>query len=68
MGAGLRLCQFGHILHELRVVDEGQTWRIIYRIDPDAVVILDVFAKKTPKTPKAVLEACGKRLREYDNA
>ena len=54
--------------HELRVVDEGQTWRIIYRIDPDAVVILDVFAKKTPKTPKAVLEACGKRLREYDNA
>ena len=54
--------------HELRVVDEGVTWRIIYRIDPDAVVILDVFAKKTAQTPRTVLEACGKRLREYDNA
>jgi phage-related protein len=54
--------------HEMRLVDEGLTWRIIYRIDSDAVVILDVFAKKTPQTPKAVLEACRKRLLEYDNA
>jgi phage-related protein len=33
--------------HELRVVDEGATWRIIYRLDADAVVIVDVFSKKT---------------------
>lgn len=54
--------------HELRVVDEGVTWRIIYRVDPDAVVIAEVFAKKTPKTPAAVLDACRRRLREYDDA
>lgn len=51
--------------HELRVVDEGVTWRIVYRTDPDAIVIVEVFAKKTAQTPAAVLEACRKRLKEY---
>jgi phage-related protein len=54
--------------HELRVVDEGVAWRIIYRVDPDAIVIAEVFAKKTAQTPKAVFEACRKRLKEYDDA
>lgn len=54
--------------HELRIVDQGGTWRIVYRIDPDAIVIAEVFAKKTAQTPAAVLEACRKRLREYDDA
>jgi phage-related protein len=54
--------------HELRVVDEGVTWRIVYRVDPDAIVIAEVFAKKTPKTPAAVLDACRRRLKEYDDA
>ena len=54
--------------HELRIVDEGVTWRIVYRTDPDAIVIADVFAKKTAQTPAAVLEACRRRLREYDDA
>ena len=53
--------------HELRVNDKGQTWRIIYRTDSDAVVILDVFAKKTAKTPKRVIDTCRQRLQEYDN-
>ncbi len=52
--------------HELRVGDADVTWRIFYRIDPDAIVILEVLKKKTPKTPKAVLEACRRRLAEYD--
>ncbi len=52
----------------MRVVDAGATWRIIYRIDSDAIVIAEVFAKKTPKTPKSVLEASRKRLKEYDHA
>ena len=30
--------------HELRVVDQQVTWRIIYRVDPDAIVIAEVFA------------------------
>jgi hypothetical protein len=28
-----------------------QTWRIIYRVDADAVVIAEVFAKTTQATP-----------------
>ena len=54
--------------HELRVVDEGVTWRIVYRVDSEAILILEVFAKKTAQTPAAVLEACRRRLKEYDDA
>lgn len=54
--------------HELRVPDEQVTWRIIYRLDPDAVVLTDVFAKKTQATPKQVISACKRRLRQYDDA
>jgi phage-related protein len=54
--------------HELRVVDGRSTWRIVYRVDADAIVIAEVFAKKTSQTPSAVLEACQKRLKEYDDA
>jgi phage-related protein len=60
--------QIGARCHELRIVDEGVTWRILYRTDSDAIVIADVFAKKTPQTPKAVLNAARRRLREYDDA
>lgn len=54
--------------HELRINDAGISWRIVCRADPDAVVILEVFNKKTQKTPKAVIEVCKRRLREYENA
>jgi phage-related protein len=54
--------------HELRVLDQQVTWRIIYRIDPDAIVIAEVFAKKTSQTPSTVIGACQKRLKEYDDA
>lgn len=54
--------------HELRINDVGQTWRIMYRIDEDAIVIVDVFSKKTPQTPNSVIKTCQKRLKEYDNA
>lgn len=52
--------------HELRITDEGVTFRIIYRADADAVVIVDVFKKKTQQTPQSVIETCRRRLREYD--
>jgi phage-related protein len=52
--------------HELRLPDVGGTWRLIYRVDADAIVILDVFQKKTTKTPPRVLAACRQRLRAYD--
>jgi phage-related protein len=54
--------------HELRVIDKGVTWRIVYRVDPDAIVIVEIFAKKTAKSPAAVLDACRRRLKEYDDA
>jgi phage-related protein len=54
--------------HELRIRDEQSTWRIVYRTDPDAVVILEVFNKKTQKTPDSVLQACRQRLSAYDAA
>lgn len=54
--------------HELRVVDADATWRIMYRIADDAIVIAEVFAKKARATPVSVIRACKARLREYDNA
>ncbi len=54
--------------HELRINDATVTWRVVYRIDTDAIVILEVFAKKTGKTPKAIIDTCRKRLKEYDDA
>ena len=57
----------GKRCHELRIQDEKVTWRIIYRIDPDAIIILEVFVKKTNKTPKEVIENCKRRLQLYDS-
>lgn len=57
----------GFRCHELRINDENNTWRIVYRVDPDAVVILEVFSKKTAQTPAIVIENCKRRLKEYDD-
>jgi len=54
--------------HELRINDAGVAWRIIYRIDSDAIVILEVFSKKSGKTPRSIIDACKRRIKEYDNA
>jgi phage-related protein len=54
--------------HELRIVDQNQTWRLVYRVDDDAVLILEVFSKKTGQTPKRVIGVCRRRMKEYDNA
>ena len=52
--------------HELRINDSTGTFRILYRTDPDAIVVLEVFGKKTPQTPRSVIEACKRRVQEYD--
>jgi phage-related protein len=52
--------------HELRVNDEAGTFRIMYRLDRDAVVILGVFLKKTQQTPLSIIAACQRRLRDYE--
>ena len=58
----------GKLCHELRVLDARGNWRLIYRVEPDAIVILEVFSKKTQKTPALVIENCRARLKEYENA
>ena len=81
-GQLLRQLQRGHLLglphsrpmpiigprcHELRINDQGKTWRIFYRIDPDAIVIVEVLVKKTPTTPRPTIDLCVERLKRYDN-
>ena len=58
----------GRGCHELRIVEESVSWRIMYYVDTDAVVILDVFKKGTRTTPQRVIEASRDRLRAYKNA
>jgi phage-related protein len=55
----------GSQCHELRVNDANQTWRIVYHVAADAVVVLEVFSKKTAATPDEVLTNCKKRLAAY---
>ena len=56
----------GHRCYELRVNDGNRSWRIVYHISVDTVVVLDVFAKKTRATPGQVVNRCKKRLRRYE--
>lgn len=52
----------------LRVRDAEHNWRIIYRIDSDAVLVVELYPKKTRKIPDEVIERCKKRLKQYDAA
>lgn len=54
--------------YELRIRDRQHIWRIMVRIDDDAILIVDVFGKKTRTTPQDVIERCRSRLRRYDEA
>lgn len=61
------MSSIGPRCHELRINDRNATWRIVYRIDPDAIVILEVFKKTTARTPVPVIDTCKRRLRMYDD-
>ena len=52
--------------HELRINDENLTWRIIYKIYSDAILILEVFEKKTSKTLKSIIDTCKQRVKRYN--
>ena len=58
----------GRGCHELRIIDKNSTWRIVYLVAKDAVVILEVFSKKTRATPTKVIDTCQARLRSYRDA
>lgn len=54
--------------HELRINDavSRKNWRIFYRTDSDAIVVLHYFNKTTRATPQDVIDLCQKRLALYD--
>jgi len=52
----------------LRVRDAEHNWRIMYRIDSDAVLVVEVYPKKTRKIPDEVIKRCKQRLKQYDAA
>ena len=68
MPASRPMPSIGRRCHELRINDSAGNWRLIYRIDTDAIVIAEVFAKKTRATPKSVIQTSQRRLKEYDDA
>jgi phage-related protein len=59
----------GGSVYELRVDDREtrKTWRIIYRIDSDAILVVHWFEKKTKTTPQRLIDLCKKRLKGYDH-
>jgi phage-related protein len=68
MPASRPMPSVGTRCHELRVSDSTGHWRLVYRIGSDAIVIAEVFSKKSRATPKPVVDVCKKRLKDYDNA
>ncbi len=50
----------------LRIRDAGHNWRIMYRVDADAIVILEIYAKKTRRIPDEIMDRCRERLKRYD--
>jgi phage-related protein len=51
--------------HELRIADDRRSWRIIYHVAEEAIVLLHVFEKKSRKTPSRIIEVCQRRLRAF---
>lgn len=65
MPASRPMPMIGANCHELRVDDGAVSWRLVYHVAADAIVILDVFQKKSRTTPQRVLDVTRKRLRDY---
>jgi len=62
------MSDIGSRCHELRVRDENRDWRIVYRIDEDRILIIEVFNKTTRQTPNSVVKVCQRRIADYDRA
>jgi len=61
-----RLPDVGARCGALRVRDAEHNWRIMYRIDSDAILITDVYSKTTRKIPTKVIQQSKRRLAHYD--
>ena len=62
------MSDIGSRCHELRVRDENRDWRIVYRIDEDRILIIEVFNKTTRQIPNSVVKVCQRRITDYDRA
>ena len=58
----------GRGCHELRVNDARKSWRLVYAVEHEAIVLLEVFEKKTERTPKQVIDSCRERLTRFRRA
>src|SRR5882672_9351363 len=56
----------GSRCHELRIQDEAKSWRIIYGIETDAIVILEVFRKTAKQTPPRLIANSKRRLKQFE--
>lgn len=56
----------GPRVHELRLSDESGEWRVVYRIDPEEIIVVEVFKKTTQATPNRIIELCQARLTALD--
>lgn len=52
--------------HELRLRDSAIDWRVLYRVDSDTILVIEIFQKKTQRTPKNVIKLCQTRLAAFD--
>ncbi len=66
MPASRPMPSVGKHCHELRIDDGVTTWRIIYRVEPQAILVAKIFKKKTRATPKRVLRESKARLTRFD--
>jgi phage-related protein len=55
----------GPACHEPRIKDADHEWRIFYAITDDVILMLGIHDKKTPQTPKSVIDLCKARLTRY---
>ena len=56
----------GKRCRELRINDATRTWRVVYRLDQDAIVTGDIFEKRTSRTPRSIIDNCRRRFADFD--
>jgi phage-related protein len=60
------MTSIGTRCHELRIVDADKIWRIVYRLEKDCILILEVFQKQTQKTPQNIIDNCKNRIKLFE--
>jgi len=68
MGFLLRQLQEGENLTFPHCRPMATIGRLLYLLDSEAIVILEIGEKKSRKTSQAMIELCRKRLKSYEQA